>query len=52
MAPGTITDVEPRLFRVPLAEALANAKHGEHTHFEFVTVTLRRADGAVGTGSP
>lgn len=50
MPPYTIADLEARLFRVPLEEVLSDAKHGDHTHFELVTVTIRRADGATGTG--
>jgi L-alanine-DL-glutamate epimerase-like enolase superfamily enzyme len=46
----TITDVDARLYRVPLEEVLSDAKHGDHTHFELVTVTVRQADGATGTG--
>ncbi|HIE9814383.1 TPA: mandelate racemase/muconate lactonizing enzyme family protein [Klebsiella pneumoniae] len=45
-----IIDVQSRLFRVPLDEQLADAKHGTHTHFELITVTLVSADGLVGTG--
>ncbi|MBZ9775487.1 mandelate racemase/muconate lactonizing enzyme family protein [Mesorhizobium sp. CO1-1-8] len=45
-----ITEVETRLFRVPLREVMTDAKHGAHTHFELVTVTLRLADGTEGTG--
>ncbi len=45
-----ITDVTVCLFDVPLAEVLTDAKHGDHTHFELVTVTLRLTDGSVGTG--
>jgi L-alanine-DL-glutamate epimerase-like enolase superfamily enzyme len=33
-----------------LEEVLEDAKHGAHTHFELVTVTLTDADGIVGTG--
>src|SRR6195952_6021415 len=29
---------------------MSDAKHGAHTHFELVTVTLRLADGSEGTG--
>ena len=47
---GTISQVETRLFQVPLAEVLTDAKHGDHTHFELVTVTIHLSDGAVGTG--
>ncbi|RUY30741.1 uroporphyrinogen decarboxylase, partial [Mesorhizobium sp. M7A.F.Ca.CA.001.13.2.1] len=45
-----IKEVETRLFRVPLREVMTDAKHGAHTHFELVTVTLRLADGSEGTG--
>ena len=49
-ATATIVDVGARLFRLPLREVLADAKHGEHTHFELVCVTLRLSDGSQGTG--
>ena len=45
-----VAAVEVRLFDVPLAEVLSDAKHGDHTHFELITVTLRLADGSEGTG--
>lgn len=45
-----ITDVDARLFRVPLPEVMSDAKHGDHTHFELVTVTLTTEDGLKGTG--
>lgn len=45
-----IDSVLARRFLVPLSEVLVDAKHGEHTHFELVTVTVRTADGAEGTG--
>ena len=47
---GTITQVEARLFKVPLAEVLTDAKHGDHTHFELITVTVHLDDGTTGTG--
>ncbi len=47
---STIDSIETRLFHVPLAETLSDAKHGDHTHFELVTVTIRTTDGAEGTG--
>lgn len=50
MAGSAIADIEARLFRIPLAEVLADAKHGDHTHFEIVTATVRLADGREGTG--
>lgn len=46
----SITNVHAQIFNVPLAEVLSDAKHGEHTHFELVTVTIQLADGSEGTG--
>lgn len=45
-----ITDIDAKLFHVPLAEVLSDAKHGDHTHFELVTATVRLSDGSEGTG--
>lgn len=45
-----ITSIETRLFNVPLDEVLTDAKHGDHTHFQLITATVRLADGAEGTG--
>lgn len=45
-----IMSVDARLFRVPLAEVLSDAKHGEHTHFELITATIRLDNGEEGTG--
>lgn len=45
-----IVSVECRLFEVPLDEVLVDAKHGDHSHFHLVTVTVRLADGSEGTG--
>ena len=45
-----ITQVKASLFNVPLAEILVDAKHGTHTHFELVTVTIETDDGLTGTG--
>lgn len=51
MHAGTqIVAAEARHFAVPLAEVLHDAKHGAHTHFDLITVTLHLADGAQGTG--
>jgi len=47
---GNITKIQLRLYRVPLGEVLSDAKHGDHTHFELVTVTVRLANGTEGTG--
>lgn len=45
-----IQSVEARLFAVPLAEVLSDAKHGDHTHFELIIATVRLDDGSEGTG--
>lgn len=45
-----ISSVDCRLFNVPLAEVLTDAKHGEHTHFELITTTIALKDGSEGTG--
>ena len=45
-----ITAVAPRLFHVPLAEVLVDAKHGDHHVFQLVTCTVRFEDGSEGTG--
>ena len=45
-----IRKISSRLFRVPLTEPLHDAKHGAHTHFELVTVTVELEDGSRGTG--
>tara|TARA_B100000686_G_scaffold310167_1_gene352746 strand:+ start:2180 stop:3274 length:1095 start_codon:yes stop_codon:yes gene_type:complete len=45
-----ITAVETRLFNVPLPEVMADAKHGDHTHFQLVTATIQTESGVKGTG--
>lgn len=45
-----ITSVDVRMFNVPLAEVLRDAKHGDHTHFQLITATITLADGSEGTG--
>ncbi|WP_166382880.1 mandelate racemase/muconate lactonizing enzyme family protein [Polaribacter sp. 11A2H] len=45
-----IAKIETKLFKVPLAEVLSDAKHGDHFHFELVTVTVTLEDGSEGTG--
>lgn len=47
---STISKIDVQLFKVPLAEVLSDAKHGDHTHFELVTATVTTADGQQGTG--
>lgn len=45
-----IASVKAQLFNLPLAEVLTDAKHGDHTHFQLVTATVRLDDGSEGTG--
>lgn len=47
---NTIKAVTARHFKIPLREILVDAKHGDHSHFELITVTVRLADGSEGTG--
>ncbi|MFD0917198.1 mandelate racemase/muconate lactonizing enzyme family protein [Pseudahrensia aquimaris] len=47
---AAIAKVKTQHFNVPLSEVLVDAKHGDHTHFELVTVTITDADGKEGTG--
>lgn len=50
MSNRTIRKVTTRLFRVPLKEVLTDAKHGDHSHFELITVTIELETGEQGTG--
>ena len=45
-----ITKVVASLYRVPLAEVLTDASHGDHTHFELVTTKITLDDGSHGVG--
>lgn len=45
-----IAAVEAELFAIPLAEVLSDAKHGDHSHFELITVTVTLSNGFQGTG--
>ena len=45
-----IKNIDVRLYNVPLAEILTDAKHGAHSHFELVTATIILEDGSEGTG--
>lgn len=47
---SVIDNVDVAYYRVPLQEVLSDAKHGDHTHFELVTCTIRCSDGSEGTG--
>jgi len=46
----TIKKIESRLYKIPLAEVLTDAKHGDHTHFDLITATVTTSDGLQGTG--
>jgi len=50
MTSTAIKKIDIRLFAVPLPEVLSDAKHGDHTHFELVTVTVTLENGCLGTG--
>lgn len=45
-----IKAVSVQRFSLPLDEVLSDAKHGDHTHFELITATVRLDDGREGTG--
>lgn len=45
-----IVDVTTEYYRIPLPEALGDAKHGIHTHFELPIVKITVEDGSVGVG--
>ena len=47
---SAIKSVKARLFQVPLPEVVADAKHGDHTHFDIITTTVELEDGSIGTG--
>ena len=47
---NALVSVETRLFEVPRDEVLVDARHGDHSQFELITVTVRLADGSEGTG--
>ena len=46
----TISSITVDLFNLPLSEVLSDAMHGDHTHFELITVRIQTQDGLVGTG--
>jgi L-alanine-DL-glutamate epimerase-like enolase superfamily enzyme len=45
-----IQEVRTDYYRVPLETVLSDSTHGSIPHFEFVTVRVTDADGALGTG--
>src|ERR1700712_43698 len=46
----TIKTVSVRYFAVPLREILADAMHGDHSHFELIIATVSLGDGSEGIG--
>ena len=48
--PSVIRALTTKVFRVPLAQVLSDAMHGDHTHFELVTSTVELHSGETGTG--
>ena len=47
---SAIASIDVRLFHIPLAEVLVDAKHGNHHIFELITATVHLEDGSSGTG--
>jgi L-alanine-DL-glutamate epimerase-like enolase superfamily enzyme len=47
---SVIRSVEVLRFAVPLDEVLADAMHGDHTHFELIVARIATEDGLLGTG--
>lgn len=45
-----IAQITARLFDVPLAEVLVDAKHGAHSHFQLICATVHLSDGRCATG--
>ena len=50
MAGSVIRSIEIKLFEVPLVEIMTDAMHGDHSHFELITVTITDSAGCTGTG--
>lgn len=46
----TIQSVKVRHFQCPLKETLVDAMHGDHSHFELITATVKLSEGTKGTG--
>ena len=47
---ATIKNIETGLYRIPLSVTLSDSTHGQITAFELITVRIRDADDAEGTG--
>lgn len=50
MSGSAIAHIECRHFHLPLDEVMADAMHGDHTHFDLITARVIRADGLEGVG--
>jgi L-alanine-DL-glutamate epimerase-like enolase superfamily enzyme len=50
MSVNRIDNIDVKRFLVPLAEVLTDARHGDHSHFELITVTITTIEGFQGTG--
>ena len=50
MTTNSIERIHCSIYAVPLAEVLTDAKHGDHTHFELIIVTIELEDGSRGQG--
>ena len=48
--PNSIRSVTAKHYRVPLAEVLYDAKHGNHTHFELITAEITLESNLTGEG--
>ena len=48
--PAKIAGMSTELYRVPLAEVLVDAKHGDHSHFELIVARIFLEDGSEGVG--
>ncbi|XQW86970.1 mandelate racemase/muconate lactonizing enzyme family protein [Thalassotalea piscium] len=48
--PNLISSVKVEYYQVPLPEVLADAKHGDHTHFELILIKITTNDGYEGVG--
>lgn len=46
----SIARIEARHFHLPLDEVMADAMHGDHTHFDLITARVIRQDGLEGVG--
>jgi len=45
---SAVKSLKTQLYHVPLKEVLSDAMHGDHTHFELITVTVELESGEIG----